>query len=87
MSRHAAALQAFGSDMSLAHVADAFAFAVREAEVEGRDPSSDAAVMLLGSQVAFMTHADVATGSMLSTLIGSCEERDEALFEIQPERH
>ena len=87
MTRHATALKSIGSGNSLAATVEALLFAVREAEVENKDPSSDAAVMLLGSQVAFMTHADVTTGYMFETLIDSCESKSNEALILSVEAH
>lgn len=87
MSRHTAALNSLGSSNTLAQTVEALLFAVRETECEGKDPHSDAAVMLLGSQVAFMTHADVATATMFDALVDSCESRQVETIVLNAEQH
>lgn len=73
--------------MTLADLVKALLFAVREAEVEGQDPCSDAAVMLLGSQVAFMTHADLTTGTMFDQIVDSCSAKQTEALILQTVRH
>ena len=86
MNRHTEALKTLGSDMSLIEIVATLSNAVREAEIEGVDPCSDSAVMLLGSQVAFMTHADITTKTMFDRVVASCVDNQNE-FVINTEKH
>lgn len=52
-----------------------FARAVEETEVEGLNPMNDPAVLILGSFIAFQTHADVNTRGGYEKLIAMCHDR------------
>jgi len=59
VDRHTLALSTIDSNVvPLSILAENLLVAAVEAETEGRDPSTDPAVILIGLQVAFLTHAD-----------------------------
>lgn len=72
-ARHGMALTLYTNETSLRDVAISFVVACDEAEGEGVDPSTDAAVLLIGHQLAFLTHADSMSRRMVSDLISICE--------------
>lgn len=87
MNRYTAALNTLGASVTLSGLVETLLHAVREAEVEQVDPCSDAAVMLLGSQVAFMTHADVTTAAMFDTVVTKCETKQNEALVLNVQRH
>lgn len=72
-ARHNMALTMFGSDISLRDLAMGIIVAHDEAEAEGVPPEADAAVLLLGYQLSFITHADSMPRRMVQDLIRICE--------------
>lgn len=70
--RFEAALWAQGSNLTLGQTARMLVRAVFEAEMDGVDPHTDPAVMLLGIQISFMTHADLNTELNMEQLMKSC---------------
>ena len=73
MKRFADALQSFGSSNTLETTCGLMLEAIREAQQSNQDPCTDAAVMLLGTQVAFIIHADVITTTALRTILEQCQ--------------
>lgn len=59
----------------LLSLAQAFAGAIQETEIEGLNPMTDPAVLLMGTFIAFQTHADVNTRNGYERLIALCHDR------------
>lgn len=76
MNRHQAALRLADDRPDIEGIAQRFLDAVREAKAENVDPGNDPAVLLLGTRIAFMTHADVTTSLMHRRLIDLCEAKE-----------
>lgn len=72
MNRFALALDCAEHQPPLDDLAHNFLFSVEEAMTENRDPNSDPAVMLLGLQIAFHTHADVSSQALYQQLVDNC---------------
>ena len=72
---HAIDAAAAPLDVTLASLAKNFADAVVHAEAEGGEAVNDPAVLLLGSFIAFHTHADVNTASGFRRLLQLCHDR------------
>ncbi len=74
MNRHQFAIDiATGSQpIDIKALARGFADAVEHTEVEGRAPLGDAAVLLIGSFIAFQVHADVNSAAGYHRLLRSC---------------
>jgi hypothetical protein len=85
MSRFAHALDAAVApeQISLLTLAKQFSLAVEQTEAEGEDPARDPAVIVLGSFIAFHTHADVNTRGGYHELLGLCRHRFETSPELQ----
>jgi hypothetical protein len=60
---------------TLLMLAGSFYAAVNEATVEGCDPTSDPAILLMGTYISFQTHADVNTKNGYDRLIRLCHDR------------
>lgn len=64
-------------DVPLAELAAEFLSAVIETTAEGAKPELDPAVLVLGTRIAFHTHADVNTYSGFEKLMRLCNDRHE----------
>lgn len=84
MTRHSTVLSLHRDQPDIEGIAVHLLSAIRETKAEGKDPSADPAVMLLGARLSFLTHADVATEIMYRKLIDACEQREAAVI-IKPE--
>lgn len=85
MNRYDTALATAGEEtIPLSIVAANLLSAVIETENEGKDPSCDPAVMLIGMQVAFLTHADYTTKTTYDKLLEVC--RLNGVVQIVPDR-
>ena len=71
--RHHLAIEAATTSQRFEWLVESLAEAVSEVVAEGKDASRDSAVIALSGLVAFHTHADVATSSTFTTLLGACE--------------
>ena len=72
-ARHDIALAMYAKGVPLRDLAINLILSVDEAEEEGVDPATDAAVLLIGHQLAFLTHADSMPSRMVRDLIRICE--------------
>ena len=73
-TRYSLALSTAGDKLiPLSIVAENLLLATLESESEGKDPSTDPSVMLIGMQVAFLTHSDVTTQHTYDRLIAACQ--------------
>lgn len=61
----------------LAELAVEFLAAIAETLAEGAVPENDPAVLVLGTRIAFYTHADVNTYSGFEKLMKLCSDRHE----------
>lgn len=87
MDRHSLALSTLDSEVvPLSILAENLLVAAVEAETEGRNPSTDPAVMLIGLQVAFLTHADSGILSR-EQLIEACELNNAVQIVPDKEKH
>lgn len=77
MNRFEFALQASHAPhrICLSQLTKELSQAVAQSIAEGEEPSTDPAVLLLGSFVAFQCHADVNTASGYHRLLALCNER------------
>lgn len=71
--RHNVALTMFGNETDLRALAYGILIANDEAIGEGINPHSDPAVLLIGCQLAFVTHTDSMSRRLLQDLISACE--------------
>jgi hypothetical protein len=85
MNRFAHALEAAYAPhlVPLVDLAHRFALAVDQVIAEELDPSNDPAVLVLGSFIAFHTHADVNSASGYHQLLGMCPDRFATTPELQ----
>ena len=60
---------------SLLALAASFYAACAESVVEGLDPATDPAVIILGSYIAFAVNADANTAGNFRKLVTQCQER------------
>ena len=72
-ARHNLALDMFGQNIGLCHLVEGLLLATQEAELEGQEPTTDAAVLLLSYQLSFLTHTDSMPRRMVNDLIHLCE--------------
>ena len=72
-TRHNLALDMFGQNVGLCHLAEGLLLATQEAELEGQEPTLDPAVLLLSYQLSFLTHTDSMPRRMVNDLIRMCE--------------
>jgi hypothetical protein len=84
MSRFAYVLKSAVSSRHppLLELAQQFVNAVQETLVEGAQPENDPAVLVLGTRIAFHTHADVNTYSGFERLMKLCNDRHEATPQV-----
>lgn len=61
----------------ISELAEKFLSAVLETLAEGEVPENDPAVLVLGTRIAFHTHADVNTYSGFDKLMKLCNDRHE----------
>lgn len=76
MNRHEYALQAASAphQVNFVQLAEQFALAAKQSTAEGINATTDPAVLLLGSFIAFRVHADVNTMSGYHKLIDLCND-------------
>lgn len=85
MNRYAYALHASASlqQEPFVNIAQEFLAAVNQVVAEGDDPTEDAAVIVLGSFIAFHVHADVNTFNGYRQLLTLCEQGADDAQELQ----
>lgn len=85
MNRYAYALHASGSleQEPFYDIVQHFSDAVTQVIAEGNDPVQDAAVIVLGSFIAFHVHADVNTFNGYQQLLSLCEQGAVSPQELQ----
>lgn len=77
MNRFFIAIEAVTDPFPLPALAEGFAQAVAEAEIDGDDPEKCPAVLLLGGLISFRTHGDVRPMNSYRRLMSECQERIE----------
>ena len=85
MKRHELPVRASQvEEISLLAMCENLLQAVQEVQAEGKEPSHDPAVMVLGANLAFMTHADVTSRGMYRDMIERCLAQSESTsrFEV-----
>ena len=86
-SRHSLALASTDNVLPLSQLAENLYLASLEVEADGNDPSADAAVMLIGMQVAFLVHSDFLTKLSYDRLVDTCKQNDDYVYPQPHERH
>lgn len=73
MTRHDLALSVVPHEHDLRALATTLAACCEEAQIEGCDPQTDAAVLLVSAQIAFVANSDVFLHGSFRKLLDHCE--------------
>ena len=88
MNRFDLALATAGEEtIPLSIVASNLLTVIQEAEMEGKDPSCDPSVMLIGMQVAFLCHSDFTTKVSYDKLLDLCRLNGQVKIIPDKEKH
>lgn len=88
MNRFDIALQTAGEEtIPLSIVAANLLTAILETEMEGKDPSTDPSVMLIGMQVTFLCHSDATTKISYDKLLDLCRLNGKVKIIPDREKH